>query len=71
MIFCMSVAEPDPGADAALEDCIVRIAGGDQNALMWVITKDEAYARKAAGVLAAGVPCRPIRPITEADRLLP
>ena len=33
MIFCMSVAEPDPGADAALEDCIVRIAGGDQNAL--------------------------------------
>ena len=31
MIFCMSVAEPDPGADAALEDCIVRIAGGDQN----------------------------------------
>ena len=28
MIFCMSVAEPDPGADAALEDCIVRIAGG-------------------------------------------
>ena len=24
-----------------------------------------------AGVLAAGVPCRPIRPITEADRMLP
>ena len=25
----------------------------------------------AAGVLAAGVPCRPIRPLTEADRMLP
>ena len=22
MIFCMTVAEPDPDADAALEDCI-------------------------------------------------
>ena len=33
MIFCMTVAEPDPGADAALEDCIARIAGGDKDAL--------------------------------------
>ena len=33
MIFCMTVAEPDPDADAALEDCIARIAGGDKDAL--------------------------------------
>ena len=33
MIFCMTVAEPDPGADAALESCIARIAGGDKDAL--------------------------------------
>ena len=33
MIFCMTVAEPDPGADAALEACIARIAGGDKDAL--------------------------------------
>ena len=33
MIFCMTVAEPDPGADAALEACIARIAGGEQDAL--------------------------------------
>lgn len=33
MIFCMTVAEPDPGADVALEACIVRIAGGDKDAL--------------------------------------
>ena len=33
MIFCMTVAEPDPDADAALEDCITRIAGGDKDAL--------------------------------------
>lgn len=31
MIFCMTVAEPDPDADAALEDCIARIAGGDKD----------------------------------------
>ena len=29
----MTVAEPDPDADAALEDCIARIAGGDKDAL--------------------------------------
>ena len=33
MIFCMTVAEQDPDADAALEDCIARIAGGDKDAL--------------------------------------
>ena len=33
MMFCMTVAEPDPGADAALEDCTARIAGGDKDAL--------------------------------------
>ena len=33
MFFCMTVAEPDPEADAALEACIARIAGGDQEAL--------------------------------------
>ena len=33
MILWMTVAEPDPDADAALEDCIARIAGGDKDAL--------------------------------------
>ena len=33
MIFCMIAAEPGPGEDAALESCIVRIAGGDKDAL--------------------------------------
>ena len=33
MIFCMTVAEPDPGADAALEAYIARIAEGDKDAL--------------------------------------
>ena len=32
MIF-LTVAEPAPGADAALESCIARIAGGSQDAL--------------------------------------
>lgn len=34
MIFCMTVAEPASGAGAALENCIVRIAGGDKDALV-------------------------------------
>ena len=33
MFFCMTVAEPDPEADAVLEASIARIAGGDQEAL--------------------------------------
>ena len=33
MIFCMTVAEPDPGRDAALEADIARIAEGDRDAL--------------------------------------
>ena len=33
MVFCMTVAEPDPEADAVLEASIARIAGGDQEAL--------------------------------------
>lgn len=33
MIFCMTAAEPASGAGAALENCIVRIAGGDRDAL--------------------------------------
>lgn len=46
MIFCMTVAEPDPDADAALEDCIARIAGGDKDALadLYNRTRPAVYA---------------------------
>lgn len=32
-MFCMTVAAPSPGDDAVLDQCIARIAGGDQEAL--------------------------------------
>ena len=32
-MFCMTVAAPSPEDDAALDQCIARIAGGDQQAL--------------------------------------
>ncbi len=32
-MFCMTVAAPSPGDDAVLDQCIARIAGGDQDAL--------------------------------------
>ncbi len=44
----------------------VTIGDGAVIAAGSVVTKDIP-----AGVLAAGVPCRPIRPLTEADRMLP
>lgn len=33
MILCMTAAGPAPGAGAALDNCITRIAGGDKEAL--------------------------------------
>lgn len=33
MMFCMTVAEPAPGAGTALDNCIIRIADGDKEAL--------------------------------------
>ena len=32
-MFCMTVATPSPEDDAVLDQCIARIAGGDQEAL--------------------------------------
>lgn len=45
MMFCMTVAEPAPGAGAALEDCIARIAGGDKEALaqLYAQTRPAVY----------------------------
>lgn len=45
MMFCMTVAEPVPGAGAALEDCIARIAGGDKEALaqLYAQTRPAVY----------------------------
>lgn len=45
MMFCMTVPEPAPGAGAALEDCIARIAGGDKDALaqLYAQTRPAVY----------------------------
>ena len=43
-MFCMTVAAPSPGDDAALDQCIARIAGGDQGALA------DLYARTRPAV---------------------
>ena len=48
MIFCMTVAEPDPDADAALEDCIARIAGGDKDALADLYSRTRPAVYRAA-----------------------
>lgn len=44
-MFCMTVTEPAPGAGAALEDCIARIAGGDREALarLYGLTRPAVY----------------------------
>lgn len=45
MMFCMTVTEPAPGAGAALENCIARIADGDQEALaqLYAQTRPAVY----------------------------
>ena len=43
-MFCMTVAAPSPGDDAVLDQCIARIAGGDQDALA------ELYSRTRPAV---------------------
>ena len=51
MIFCMTVAEPDPDADAALEDCIARIAGGDKDALADLYNRTRPAVHDAEDIL--------------------
>lgn len=42
MMFCMTVEAPAPGAGAALDTCIARIADGDKEALAQLYTQTRA-----------------------------
>ena len=45
MMFCMIVAAPSPGDDALLDNCIIRIAQGDRDALaaLYARTRPAVY----------------------------